>query len=445
MKSIIKLATIAFLAGSMISCDVLEQEPQQSITPGLAFSNETAANAALNGMYSRMQQGGYYGGDLQYTADSYTDISIENGFFVEFIESDSKQIPSSNTLVEDIWLDVYNSINVANEIIANVPNMADPNFTQEERDEMLGQAYCVRGLSYLNLLIHFGEHDVMGSAFGLPLVTESTGGDFANVANIARSTVQETYNLILGDLQEAERLLPDTDDRYRATQALAQSFLAKTYLFMGDYTNALAKASDVINNGNYALNPDYADIFFSDITSESIFELEFNTQDGSNLALFTIRRNEFLPDPSLIDSFDPADLRRNLITEVDGFVGERFFKAEDFANDANPAYVMRIAEVFLISAEAKFFLGDEAGALADLNAVHTRAGLAALTDASDFANKLADEYQWEFFAEGQSLSALARLGLVNSVLGIEEFRRIYPIPLRELNIAGNLIAQNPGY
>ncbi|MEM8898498.1 MAG: RagB/SusD family nutrient uptake outer membrane protein [Bacteroidota bacterium] len=431
--------------GNLLSCNVLEQEPQQSITPGLAFTNESGARAALNGMYSRMQQDGYYGSDVLYAPDSYTDISIYSGFIIAFLETDNKQVPTSNALVEDIWLDVYDVINVANEIIANVPNMNDENFTQEERDDVLGQARFVRGLSYLNLLTLFGEHDDTSSAFGLPLVTQSTGGDFANVENISRSSVQATYDQIIADLVEAERLLPDSDRDYNAQKAAAQAILAKTYLFLGDYANALAKATEVINNPSFGLNPSYTDIFFSESTEESILELEFNSLDGSNLALYTIRRDEMRPDPALVASFDPADVRRSLIAPVDGFVGERFIKAEDFATDANPAYIIRMAEVYLISAEAKFFQGDETGALADLNAVHTRAGLTAYADASDFVNKLADEYKWEFFAEGQRLGAITRLGLFEEIMGIESFRRIFPLPLREFNIAGNQLTQNPGY
>ena len=445
MKISIKYISIVLLAGSLFSCDVLDQEPQQSITPGVAFTNEAGANAAVNGMYSRMQEQGYYGSDFQYGADSYTDISIQNGFFVEFIETDAKNIPTSNDLIEDFWLDAYQAINTANEIISNVPNMTDENFTQEERDDVVGQARFVRGLTYLNLLTLFGEHDDTGSAFGLPLVTQSTGGDFANVENIPRSSVQATYDQIIADLVEAERLLPDSDRDYNAQKAAAQAILAKTYLFLGDYANALAKATEVINNPSFGLNPSYTDIFFSDATEESILELEFNSLDGSSLALFTIRRNEVLPDPALVASFDAADVRRSLIAPVDGFVGERFIKAEDFANDANPAYIIRMAEIYLISAEAKFFQGDEDGALADLNAVHTRAGLAAYADATDFVNKLADEYKWEFFAEGQRLGAITRLGLFEAIMGVENFRRIYPIPFREFNIAGNQMTQNPGY
>ena len=58
MKISIKYISIVLLASSLFSCNVLEQEPHQDITPGVAFTNEAGANAAVNGMYSRMQEQG---------------------------------------------------------------------------------------------------------------------------------------------------------------------------------------------------------------------------------------------------------------------------------------------------------------------------------------------------------------------------------------------------
>ncbi len=60
-------------------------------------------------------------------------------------------------------------------------------------------------------------------------------------------------------------------------------------------------------------------------------------------------------------------------------------------------------------------------------------------------NTLADEWKWEFFQEGFRFWTLVRLGIMEKVMGYESFRRIYPIPFRELVIEGNLLEQNPGY
>lgn len=448
MRSIYRFKLPLFLLGFLLystSCEVLDQSPQQDITPDLAFQSEKSARAALIGLYNGLQSGDYYGAYFQYTADNYADVSIYLGFFTGYNEVDDKNIPSSNLNVELIWLQAYETINVANEIIDNVPLIEENGFEQAEKDEIIGAAKCVRALCYLDLLTHYGEHWDQSSTFGLPLITKSTGGDFANVEFVPRNTVSETYDFILADLLDAEKVLPDSDDRTVASLGLTQALLARTYLFKGEYANAISKATAVIDNSNYALIDSYLDIFSNDQSGESIFELVYNSLDPSSLALYTIRRDEVRPDPELVASFETGDTRASLIAPVDGFVGDRFIKAEDFSNDENPAYIVRMAEMYLARAEAKFLSGDAEGALADLNAVRTRAGLSAHTNPDDFVNKLLDEIRWEFFAEGQRFRALVRLGKAEEVLGLQAFQRAYPIPFRELNIEGNQMEQNPGY
>ena len=448
MRTIHKFKLTLFLLGCLLystSCEVLDQSPQQDITPDIAFQSEKAARAALVGLYNGLQSGDYYGAYFPYTSDNYADVSIFLGFFTGFNEVDDKNIPSSNLKVELIWLQAFETINIANEIIDNVPAIEENGFDQAEKDEIIAAAKCIRALCYLDLLTHYGEHWDESSAFGLPLITKSTGGDFANVEFVPRNTVAETYDFILADLLDAEKSLPDSDDRTVASLGLAQALLARTYLHKGEYANAITKTTAVIDNSNYALLDNYADIFSSDLSGESIFELAYNSLDPSDLALYTIRRDEVRPDPALIASFEEGDARAELIAPVDGFVGDRFIKAEDFGNDENPAYIIRMAEMYLARAEAKFLSGDTDGALEDLNAVRTRAGLDAHTSSDDFVDKLLNEIRWEFFAEGQRFRALVRLGKAEEVLGLQTFQRIYPIPFRELNIEGNQMAQNPGY
>jgi tetratricopeptide (TPR) repeat protein len=427
------------------SCEILDQPPQTAVTPELAFVDAKASRAALTGLYSRLQREDYYGSYQQYTADNYADISRYLGFFVGFQEPDLGAIPPQNDNITRIWLAAFQAVNVANEIIDNVPLSPDENFSQEERGEIMAAAKSIRALAYLDLLTQYGEFWDSNSQFGVPLVTKSTGSNFANIEQVARGTVGETYSLIISDLTEAISVLPDNNERKFVSKAFAQGLLARTYLYQGNYAQAAASATEVINNPDYSLNTTYAGIFNVDLTSESIFELVYNTLDPSTLALYTIRRDEVRPEPGLVSSFLPGDQRRAFIAPVSGFNGERFVKAEDFSNDTNPAYIMRLSEMYLIRAEANIRLNNLDDALADINRIHTRAGLTAYTSTDNIETKLLNEIKWEFFAEGHRFRALARLDKVTEVLGYAAFRRIYPIPFRELNIEGTLLVQNPGY
>ena len=437
-----------FLAISILfifSCNVLEHDPQDAIVPDQAFNSEASVRSAVVGLYHQLQSDDYYGASVQYASGNYTDISTYAGFNIEYQEAGEGILPPTNLLVEKIWLGAYRVINGANEIIGGVPGVVDNSFTEEERIIIIAEAKCLRALGYLDLLVHFGEHWDLSSIYGLPLVTQSTNSDYANVNMLARSSVQETYDFILNDLESAETGLPDSDNRAVATRALAQSLLTKTYVHMNDYVSAITYATQVINNVNYSLNPSFSDIFQSDLTSESIFELVFSSLDISNLALWTIIRDEVLPEETLIASFIDGDQRRGLIGNVEGKPYERLLKAEDFSNHANPAYIMRIAELYFFRAEAKHFSGDPDGAIDDLNTVRTRAGLEPYDDSSNFLEKYINENRWEFFGEGKRLYTLTRINKAGEVLGIEDFRRIYPIPAREFTIDGSQLVQNPGY
>lgn len=437
------ILTISFLFVS--ACSVLEHDPQDAIVPEQAFDSETSVRSAIVGLYHQLQSDDYYGASIQYASDNYTDISTYAGFNIEYQEAGEGILPSTNLLVEKIWLGAYRVINGANEIVGGVPGVDDSGFTEDERVAVIAEVRCLRALGYLDLLVHFGEHWDLDSEYGLPLVTESTNSDYANVEMILRSTVQETYGFILNDLEAAEAGLPNSDNRAVATKALAHSLLAKTHLHMKNYTSAINYSTLVIDNANYSLNPSFLDVFQSELTSESIFELVFNSLDISNLALWTVLRDEVLPEESLILSFFDGDQRRQLIGTVEGKPWERFLKAEDFSSHANPAYIIRIAELYFFRAEANHFLGNSNDALEDLNTVRTRAGLAPYADSNNFLDKYINENKWEFFAEGKRLHTLARIDKAEEVLGIESFRKTYPIPAREFEIDGNQLVQNPGY
>ncbi len=442
-KTVLSIISLTILG---TSCNVLDQEPQGSLTPELAFIDEKSARNALVGLYDQLQPEGYYGAYFQFTSDNFADVSRFQGFFEGFKEADNKQISGLNGNVATIWASIYRTINLANEIITKVPAIEANAFTDIEKAEIVGAARCIRALCYLDLLMYFGEHWDTNSNFGLPLIEKSTGGDYANIEYPTRSSVKSTYDFIRADLEIAKRDLKDGANRNYATKGFAQGLLARAALFQKDYAKAIEESTSVIANTNYELIANYEDIFKLNNTKESIFELAYLPPlDGSSLALFALRRDEVRPESGLISSFTMGDKRKPMIGTVTGFTGNRFKKYEDNASDGNPAYVMRKAEMYLIRSEAYFFSNEPQKALDDINAVRTRAGISAHADVTGFETKIADEYRWEFFAEGHRMRMLAHLGLLETVLATDAFRRIYPIPQRELNLDNNKLVQNPGY
>ena len=452
MKNIsIKFSLIFALSFFIFSCDVLEQEPQASITPGIIFASEQGAEAAVIGLYSFLQKDENYGELIPFSMDQYADVSYYAGFFEYYLDLDRNIVPATNTAVAELFRGGYATINLANIIISEVPNVEDAGYTEEERAEDIATAKTFRALAYFDLLRHFGEHWDTSSQYGMPLFTESTGGDLANVAFAERSSVSAIYQQILTDLTEAEADLPDSSDKTFVSQGFVQGLLARVYLYQKDYANAIAKATQVIDNPNYELMANYADVFSAEGNAEDVFKLVFNTQDPSSLSTFTISREEVLPAPELIAALeeDANDTRRALIGQIGTGTQDRFLKYPDGAGNTDPALILRLAEVYFIRAEATALSGGDLNeALADINLIRTRAGLdpvGSVANQDEFIDLLLSEKYKELHLEGHRFFDLVRLERYDDVLGIQDFRRILPLPQRELDIDGNLMEQNPGY
>jgi hypothetical protein len=121
--------------------------------------------------------------------------------------------------------------------------------------------------------------------------------------------------------------------------------------------------------------------------------------------------------------------------------------------------VLRLAEQYLIRAEARAEQNDLTDAIKDLNVIRRRAGLPILSNSLTMTQVLAavmQERRIEFFAEwGSRWLDLKRTGQVDAVMSIatplkgqgtvwQSYQQLYPIPHNELNADHNL-RQNPGY
>lgn len=456
MKKIIFLATILFVS----SCNILDQESPNDVSDELVFNNEDGANAALIGLYNTLQSRDYYGGYYPLVADLYSDVGTAGGFDnVSLDEINILEVTTSNIITENIWLSIYQTIAVANAIIDRVDKVTDADFSQEEKDHIKGQAYAIRALAHFDLLRMFGEHWNTGSAFGIPVVTTvQKPGDI-----VERSTVQATYTAIINDLNQASALILADDRSVNFMNPVAvKALLARVQLYAGNKAGAIATAEQVISEGSFSLtdsetfNSIYTSPFISD---ESLFQVTFDVQNRSAFNATTYSRPEalrtevlFLAESGLAEFFSkrPDDIRAGLFdfeeNDVSILPDGRTQKYRGEETRDNPAYVIRMAEVYLILAEAKGLSG---GGLNDLNTVRTNRGMQALGNTisgeNAFKEIVLNERKAELAFEGTRMFDLARSGKTEDILGIESYRAIFPIPLREIIATGNRIKQNPGY
>jgi hypothetical protein len=228
----------------------------------------------------------------------------------------------------------------------------------------------------------------------------------------------------------------------------ALALRARVNLYRGDYAAAQADADAVIESGLFALEADLDNVYGTELSSESIFDVEFNDQDQNAYNTFLIRRDEYNVDPSLLAAFEPGDARAAFYGVARG--RDRCFKYADPTN-ANNAKVFRLAEMYLIRSEAAALgSGDPNAGLLDLNIVRERAGLpalAAFTSMAEYEDALLQERRIELSYEGHRFFDLVRFDRIDTELGMtEDFRKVFPIPRDQLLVdEEGVLEQNPGY
>ena len=455
-----KIFSILFIALLISSCNELDRMSPNDVAANHVFTSKEGAQSALIGLYSSMQSRDYYGGYYPMIADLYSDVGIDGGFDnVALDEISVLAVTPSNIIAENTWLSIYYTIATANAIIANVDGISDPNFVQSEKDHIKGQALAIRALAHFDLLRMFGEHWDNGSVYGIPVVTTvQKAGDV-----VTRSSVSVTYAAIISDLNDADGLIDPADRSHAFINPIAvQGLLARVYLYKGDKVNAIAAATNAINDGTFTLLDanNFKGIYTTKFSTESIFELAFDVQNRSAFNAVTYSRTDalrtevlFLAEEGMNQFFinRPGDRRSELMDFVNNDPSispdgrSQKYRGEEKRD--NSAFIIRIAEVYLIRAEAN---GLTQAGVDDYNMVRTNRGLSGenVSDfalAADFLDAVLDERKAELNFEGHRMFDLARTGKINAVLGIDAFRSIFPIPYRETIATDGAIKQNPGY
>lgn len=277
LNYIISLLLLLFVS----SCsDFLEEVPKTQLSKENIYNSRGTALGALNGCYAKMAS--YNGYSFEYMHL----LSVTSGLGVSIKMNDkdlaSMRILTTNIMVNKAYMGLYDPIRCANDII---DGMKSSTLTDEAlKDRVVGEAELIRGLSYFNLVRLFGP---------VCLVT-SIPENYAS-SQAPRATEEEVYKQVISDLEDAFAKLPEPgeQDPGRPHKYAAQALLAKVYVTLaGDdetseyWQKAYNAGLDVVQNGQYKLVSNYANLFGSgnNNNSESIFEIQFAaTQGGSKL------------------------------------------------------------------------------------------------------------------------------------------------------------------
>ena len=458
MKKIVyTLATALFLAGSLTSCDKkLDIDPVNSVRDELALRTSSDVEAALVGCYTGIQNAEAYGGYIQLMSDLLADDGEVTfvGTFIPPNQINRKSMLKDNGFAQAIWVNAYNVINRTNNVLANIDKLDTP----AKRARVEGEAKFIRASMYFELVRLYAKDWGDGSPasnLGVPLVLTPTRVLDA-ASQVRRNTVTEVYAQVISDLTDAEAKMPVNSPAasFFANKYAAATMLARVYLQQGRFADAGAAANRVISVNKYTLNPSYADEFFSGSAAgllpnspEDIFAIQISAQSGRNElnTFYSIdRRGDISIEDKHTDLYGPTDERGDLFTTSGG---------QTYSNKYDDLYgnikLMRLAEMYLIRAEANFRNGTLLGAtpLADINRVRTRAGLAPLAVLTLPA--ILRERKLELAFEGFRLGDVKRnRETIADPAGVavpwNSRRLVFPIPLREINVNPNLV-QNEGY
>ncbi|MHA4809676.1 RagB/SusD family nutrient uptake outer membrane protein [Flavitalea flava] len=471
MKSIVNKLIIGTLAFTLLltSCskNYLKKNPQDSVPLDLALVDSNAMQAALYGAYAQLRAVGMYGRDLPVLGDLMGDNTyVEKSNSGRYLPNYAYTVTQSDGTALNMWQAAYAAILRANQII-------DSKLTGNLVNQVKAQAYGIRALCYFKLVNIFAKpYTDDPHALGVPLVLH-----YAPDYLPKRSPVDSVYMQIVSDLKAGVPLAPDYVSSVTLSKYAIEGLLARAYLYMGDNTNAEATATDVINNSGFTLvTPGGYSDFWSNPAAQTdqvevMFEVDAdvinnNTFDGLSNIYYPGGYKDIYASQQLYNLYTSADIRQSLLVPGTTKSGAAAYVVTKFPNAANPdpdnLKVIRLAEVYLIAAEAA---PDDATALGFLNDLMAQRdpSLVYASSGVQLKDDIIKERRKELAFEGDRLYDLNRLKLaitrqsnpgailagpgdVNLTVPYPDNRRVQPIPQSETQANANIAdQQNPGY
>ena len=521
MWGIFSLSLVIFVS-ACIEDNMLDLGPLDRLSDETVWQDEALINSFVMDIYTRIQS--EYDFATSWMKYAITDEGQSNRPFHFSHSINDGVYNASNNVYSGYWTGSYAAIRKCNLVLENIN---DSPLNEDKINRYRGEVKFLRALFYMDIYFHFGRFPIVDKALTLE-----------DELNIPRATDEESVQFILDDLDSAAELLPEFQpETGRATKGAAYAYKARLLLNTHDYEGAASAAEDVFDLGIYNLFEDFSTLFHpeNDNNVEIIFAKQFGSeQSGQTHSINTHNNprhftgfNSGIANPSqnLVDEFymvdglpwdesplydpnnpyenrDPRfystflydgmewfdeilDMERGSFfnpsargTET-GYYMQKFMDPEyDFTRTSNPNYgnavLIRLADVYLIYAEAKYRLGDPGTSRQYVNYVRQRAGMPDIEAAGFSFESIMRERQVELAFEGQRWFDIRRWDMGPEIIGQpiygvlvtdnngeREYERIvvdnrvfhaprmylFPIPLNVLNKypPDYRLEQNPGW
>jgi len=460
---------------------VTVDSPSNGLTSENVYTNDATASAVLISRYAGL------GSSTPLRAFSINSISLVSGLSADELTlyggvantnttlaqyylnslSAGTSTSSSSTIWSDFYSNVY-AVNLALERLA-----VSGSLTPAVKQQLMGEAKFLRAFYYFYLVNLYGD---------VPLTITS---DYRVDAVLSRAPQAQVYQQITADLKDAQNLLTggyvgsdaksSTTERLRPNKWAATALLARTYLYRQQWDSAELEATAVINNTSlYGLCPILNNVFLKNST-ESIWQIQpvnpgWNTEDARIFILpstgptgnSSVTGYPVYLSSRLFDSFEASDQRR--VDWVDSVTvnGSTYYYPYKYKSATLNApvteylMVFRLAEQYLIRAEARAWQNNIGGATSDLDTIRKRSGLPDISanDQTSLIAAILHERQVELFTEWGNrwldLKRTRNLDIVMDSAALDKHTnwnsnwRWYPIPSYEIVQDPHLV-QNPGY
>ncbi|WP_026473326.1 RagB/SusD family nutrient uptake outer membrane protein [Alkaliflexus imshenetskii] len=455
MKAFKYLLFLIIFGGIITSCeDELDVFPRNQLTPNTITSDDV--QLLMNGVYATWRNPITFFYLSFLTEDLSSDNLVYRATFFQHGEVDNNAILTNNVLTLRYYNGPYSIIQTANDVV-NLLEVATA-IPEESKKLLEGEARYLRAYAYYKLVTLFG---------GVPII-ESRDPDMQIVP---RSSEADVWQYIIDDLVFAVNNAAAYKGPTLVSKEAAKALLSRVYLIRGNNGEAKRLADEVIASNLFALSDNYDNIWVkANNDKEHIFYINHTATDGTNSMGFFLRhssmvgsgRAELPVDLSLIEAYEEGDTRKdasvvNIPTAFTNPSWQWFAKKfRDPGDGSSPFIVSRIAEMYLISAEAQFKISNNSTdevALGRINAVRQKRGLAALTTLD--LHKIIHERRVELAFEGTRWTDMKRTPSQSNpnksmaLVYLESKGRttrdlVYPIPdaARDVN---PLLEQNPGY
>ncbi len=463
---------LVLLAILFASCDkYLDLEPENTLVEDKVFEKFSTAESAVAGTYHLL----FSAATVDYVMTEATSPTCEysSGAGRTYDEINNGAVLPEDPNLQKIYESYYAALVQANLLLYKIPELGQ--YEEADMKQHMAEAKFIRAYSYLRLLAWYGDGALMNQLQkdGVVLYLEHYDGFDRDKDIRPRNTNEEVYEQIIKDLEEAITDLPepsaqsDVENRVsRANKATCEALLVRTYMYMRDYANALTHADQFMTYTGYELEDDVLSIFPPNpngevipFSSEHVFGFPVssnggNWQFGGN-SIYYIYNNFWYSD-ALISTFSDTDLRKSELMNPINNDGEVIYVTNKYPNrnGRDNMTMMRLPEVLLSKAEAMARTSSSATQdMVDLlNDIHLRANPGTpgytpddFTTTGDFIDRVLLERSKEFAFEGFTRFDQLRTDRPLYNPELPDNKKVFPIPLREIQISNGVVKQNEGY